>query len=109
MITYQEYHNAVEQEVTEVLQDEDNKGLDSEDLMELIEDGIANHPFIIYTGKAIGVLYHTRNLEAVEDLGLDLDGGVTDMITKTAMWAMIADAREMFEELYEEPADDEVE
>lgn len=65
---------------------------------EYLHRAIDGHEFIIYTNKALCILIHTSNDDAgFEELGRDFLVGadsMSDIYTRAAYWAMIADIRD---------------
>ena len=75
-----------------------------ENLYENLMDALSEHEFIIYHGKALDVLHHTRNEDAyfernLPQLNAESFGGA---ITQMAVWAFYADCWEHFESCIED-------
>lgn len=100
-ITYFDYWQQVRQIATTA---KVRELLDQGDVQDYLHETIDGHAYIIYTFKAMAVLMHTCNDDAAwDDQGqhwLHEASSMSDLYTRAAYWAMLADVRDC------EPDDD---
>lgn len=66
--------------------------LDQDDIAEYLHETIDGHQYVIYTFKARAVMLHTDNDNAMwGEMGLDGAECMSDVYTRGAYWAMLAD------------------
>lgn len=118
MITYSEYFKEVQAIATElVLEALNQSDNDSEQVMELINDGLLHewidgHKWVIYYAYNLPVLQHSNNAEyMVDNLGEDSaastlkEGGLSGLHCALAFWAMYADIQDILSDTMDDVID----
>ncbi len=80
------------------------------DIEDVLHEAIDCHTWVIYTRKAIQVMQHTDNEDAIEDYGeISMEGGWSGLVSRAAYAALAADVRDAIAELGDEEEEEEEE
>lgn len=102
-LTYSDYWNHIDAMAREIV--EDCKG-DFDAATEAIYEAVDGDAWVIYTHRALALLQHTQNDDALFAFGMTLDGceSSCDVYTTLAHYAMLEDVSERVNRIIEERA-----
>lgn len=101
MFTYQEYYKQCESVARDIIA-EYKENQEDIDYIDLLDQTIDQHEYIIYYGKALQVLVHSENWTAIDEMGLEPRDNIADQIAQAAYYAMHADVYRYLETMLED-------